>query len=185
MKTTLTQKLIIALITLTLSAGRGALAQFILGEPTSLGEHMETGGELAPELSADGLTLYYQKNNYSGNPDIYAATRDCLDCPWTDPQPVIFNTDRGEASPALSPDGLELYFDDGHRPGYPAPVRPYLAAYKPIANLAHMHLRQIKSDRIEELLRSHGDRLDPYTKAHLVDASERIEKALNAQFIQR
>lgn len=63
--------------------------------------------------------------------------------------------------------------------------RGFLAAYKPIANLSHMHLRQIKSNRIEEVLRSHGNSLDSYSKAHLVDASERIEKALDAQFIQK
>ncbi len=111
---------------LMLTRGQLAVAQFILGEPTNLGESIGaiSGTEYAPELSADGLTLYYQKGRYSGNPDIYVTTRDSLDGAWKEPQPVAFNTDRGEASPALSPDGRELYFDDGHRPYYPAPVRP-------------------------------------------------------------
>jgi len=110
---------------LMLTRGQLAVAQFILGEPTHLGEPIETSrNEFGPDLSADGLTLYYQKGTYAGNPDIYSVTRDSLDGAWKDPQPVAFNTDRGEGSPALSPDGRELYFSDGNRPGYPAPVRP-------------------------------------------------------------
>ncbi len=62
--------------------------------------------------------------------------------------------------------------------------RDYSAAYKPIINLAHMQLRDIKTNKIEKALRSVGERLDPYTKAHLIDTSERIEKALDAQYLQ-
>ena len=63
---------------------------------------------------------------YNENPDIYVATRDSVGDPWTDPQSIgpAVNTQFGEASPSISPDGRELYFSDGHREGYPEPLRP-------------------------------------------------------------
>ncbi|MBM4108521.1 MAG: DUF5117 domain-containing protein [Phycisphaerae bacterium] len=51
---------------------------------------------------------------------------------------------------------------------------------KPISNLAVARLRQIK-ERIDAGLKN--TTLDPYTSAHLSEASKRIEQALNAQFI--
>jgi hypothetical protein len=56
------------------------------------------------------------------------------------------------------------------------------AAYKAIANLALMRLREIK-EKTAKILESGGDKLDPYTKAHLTEVNEQIAKALNAQYI--
>ena len=53
-------------------------------------------------------------------------------------------------------------------------------AYKPISNLVCRQLRQIKDMRIKPVLEK---ALDPYTRAHLDDAVEKIEKALEAQYI--
>ncbi len=57
------------------------------------------------------------------------------------------------------------------------------AAAKPVQNLAVMQLGQIK-DRIDSLMSGSGkSRIDPYTTAHLMSASDRIERALDAQYI--
>ncbi|HAC92665.1 MAG TPA: hypothetical protein DCF63_18845 [Planctomycetaceae bacterium] len=56
------------------------------------------------------------------------------------------------------------------------------AANKAITNLAVMQLKDLKS-RIEKLLEKSGDQLDTYSRAHLVESSERMEKALDAEYI--
>ncbi|MCI0638301.1 MAG: zinc-dependent metalloprotease [Gemmataceae bacterium] len=56
------------------------------------------------------------------------------------------------------------------------------AASKPIANLAAQQLRQL-SAKIDKALKADQTQVDPYTKAHLVDAHGRIAKALEAQYI--
>ena len=58
------------------------------------------------------------------------------------------------------------------------------SAYKPIANLVTDKLRQIKDD-IDNALDNNGANLDPYTRAHLKDASMQIEKALESQYIYK
>lgn len=57
------------------------------------------------------------------------------------------------------------------------------AAYKPISNLATLHLRDL-NERISGVLKSPAARrLDAYTRAHLAEAEMRISKALEAQYI--
>jgi hypothetical protein len=56
------------------------------------------------------------------------------------------------------------------------------AASNPVANLATWQLRQLQAT-IEKKLKKHGDRIDPYTVAHLADAQMRIEAALDADYI--
>ncbi|HAO00107.1 MAG TPA: hypothetical protein DCQ98_22910 [Planctomycetaceae bacterium] len=56
------------------------------------------------------------------------------------------------------------------------------AAYKPIATLALVQLQGLK-DRIDGTVGGAGDKLDPYTRAHLVEASMRIAKAVDAGFV--
>ncbi len=56
------------------------------------------------------------------------------------------------------------------------------AAYKAISNLCVMELRELK-DEIDKDLEAGKDGLDPYSKAHLYEASQRIGKALDADFI--
>jgi len=56
------------------------------------------------------------------------------------------------------------------------------AALKPISDLAAMSLRDLQS-RVDEYLESAGDKLDPYSRAHLVDAQQRIERALDADYM--
>lgn len=62
------------------------------------------------------------------------------------------------------------------------PDAGFTAAYKPISNLAMMQLRGLK-DRIDATL-EHGDsKLDAYTNGHLTEASIRIAKVLDADYI--
>lgn len=56
------------------------------------------------------------------------------------------------------------------------------AAYKAISNLCMMQLTELKKS-IDGVLESKDDALDPYTKAHLAEATQRIEKALDADYV--
>ncbi len=55
------------------------------------------------------------------------------------------------------------------------------AAYKPISNLARMELRTL-ANRITTSLGKCGDKMDAYTKAHLSESKDRIERALEAGY---
>ncbi|MFH1716763.1 MAG: zinc-dependent metalloprotease [Planctomycetota bacterium] len=61
------------------------------------------------------------------------------------------------------------------------------AAYKPIANLVIEKLRDIKENKIDRVLETESlsKNLDPYTKAHLRDASMQIKRTLEAQYIYK
>ncbi len=56
------------------------------------------------------------------------------------------------------------------------------AAYKPISNLARLELQSISRIAIEKRLKSCGDKMDAYSKAHLMEVTERIERALDASY---
>jgi hypothetical protein len=55
------------------------------------------------------------------------------------------------------------------------------AAYKPISNLARMELRSL-SDRIKASLDKCGNKMDAYTRAHLTETKERVDRALEAGY---
>jgi hypothetical protein len=59
------------------------------------------------------------------------------------------------------------------------------SAYKPIADLAIEKLRQIKVDKIDPVLKTSDENLDPYTRAHLSDSSMQIQKALEAHYVYK
>jgi hypothetical protein len=56
------------------------------------------------------------------------------------------------------------------------------AAHKPIANLALEDIRKLRASA-ENCQKQNGDKLDPYTHAHLAEIQEVIDKALNAEII--
>jgi len=56
------------------------------------------------------------------------------------------------------------------------------AAYNAISDLVMEKLRQIRQ-KIEAVTKAGADNLDPYTRAHLKDASTRIQKALDADYV--
>ena len=99
-------------------------AQLLLGTPQIVPGVETSRGEYSPEMSADGRTLYFTNGNYANGADIWAVTRDSVNHPWNQPYAIdAVNTSRGEASPTISPDGRELYFDDAHRAGFADPFR--------------------------------------------------------------
>jgi hypothetical protein len=55
-------------------------------------------------------------------------------------------------------------------------------AYKPIANLASFELDRILK-KIDNVLTKGGNKLDPYTRSHLAELKEQVEKRRDAQFI--
>ncbi len=56
------------------------------------------------------------------------------------------------------------------------------ASQKPISNLATAHLRDLKK-QVDQVLEDEGVTPDPYSQSHLSEASIRIEKALDADYI--
>jgi len=82
------------------------------GEPTSLDRLNTDAGEGRPWLSVDELTLYFSSNR-AGGPggfDLFVATRDDVASPFAEPMRLSISTSGEEFSPALTSDGLSLYF---------------------------------------------------------------------------
>lgn len=70
----------------------------------------ETGN---PTLTADLLEIYFtsERDGGAGDVDVWTARRASADEPFGPPEPVVaVNTDGFETSPAVSLDGLELWF---------------------------------------------------------------------------
>jgi hypothetical protein len=96
--------------------GGTAKADFTFGESIQLGEPIWYPGH-DPQgccFSGDGLELYFSSNRPGGygRKDIWVATREALDASWGEPvnlgSPV--NDAGSQIEPAISPDGLELYY---------------------------------------------------------------------------
>ncbi len=67
-------------------------------------------------LTADGRGIYFHREGAS-QPDIYFATRESVSDPFGAPFPVPdLNTINDDSDPALSADGMELFFNSD-RPG--------------------------------------------------------------------
>ena len=56
------------------------------------------------------------------------------------------------------------------------------AAYKPISNLSQLQLKEL-DEKIGRFLEERGGKADPYTRAHLSQVHDLIEKALAAEYI--
>ena len=107
---------------LVLALARGiAEADFTLGTPTNLGSivnspHMES----SPDISADGLELYFTSNRPGGlgGNDIWVTKRPSIDSAWGKPVNLgpIVNSSAAESTPTISRDGLSLYFCDWRDP---------------------------------------------------------------------
>ena len=85
------------------------------GPPECLGPVVNSQNEeLSPEISADGLSLYFCSNRpggYGGR-DLWVTTRKTMNDPWDSPMNLgpTFNSGDSEQSPSISADGLSLYF---------------------------------------------------------------------------
>jgi len=73
----------------------------------------------APEISADGLSLYFSSTRVGGHggTDIWVAKRATKDDPWGEPLSLGPNVNSGsdDWSPSISTDGLTLVFSRGFR----------------------------------------------------------------------
>jgi len=116
--------ILIVLPSLVAFAEAPAYAELVFGTPRNLGSPINTPGiEVGPNLSADGLTLYFvsdRPGGHSGAPELWMSARTATPGPWASPVnlgPAV--NSHSAASPSISADGLELYFDSGTelRPG--------------------------------------------------------------------
>ncbi len=96
-------------------AAEVANADFTFGTPTNLGPPIWSGYD--PQgccFSPDGLELYFSSTRPGGygSWDIWVASRETVDAPWGEliNLGANVNSQAGEIEPAISPDGLELYF---------------------------------------------------------------------------
>jgi len=99
------------------------------GVPVNLGPMVNSAAdEYYPEISADGLSLYFSDGLWSwdvnprqggfGQSDIWVATRETTDDDWGTPVNLgqTINSSAYECDPSISIDGLSLYFGS-NRPG--------------------------------------------------------------------
>ncbi|MFB0556117.1 MAG: M56 family metallopeptidase [Phycisphaerae bacterium] len=95
----------------------------IFGNPVHLGPTVNSSAEeYDPSISADELELYF--NSYRpdglGQADLWVTTRKTKADPWGSPVnlgPTI-NSPAGDKTPAISADGLSLYFSSARSGGY-------------------------------------------------------------------
>ena len=86
--------------------------------PINLGPVVNSSSyDFHPEVSADGLTLYFQSNRPggSGGHDLWMTTRSTKDDPWSTPVNLgsTINTSGWDGHPNISADGLALFFASG------------------------------------------------------------------------
>ena len=87
--------------------------------PTNVTEVNSTSGDFDPEISSDGLTLYFDSDRPGGvgDRDIWAATRPDTGSAFGSPANVSeVNTTSVDHDPTISSDGLTLYLSS-ERPG--------------------------------------------------------------------
>ena len=92
------------------------------GPPVNLGLPVNSSSDdFSEDISADGLELYFGSNRPGGSGyDIWVAKRPTIEDAWTTPinlGPQV-NSSAAEGCPAISDDGLELYFWSTRSGGY-------------------------------------------------------------------
>jgi len=85
------------------------------GEPVNLGSTINSSAfEVGSSISTDGLSLIFDSNRSGGygRYDLYASTRPTLSDPWSTPVNLgsTVNSSAWDYAPALSADGLSLFF---------------------------------------------------------------------------
>ncbi len=94
-----------------------ANADYIFGTPTNLGPTINSSSfDFKPSIRADGLEMYIVSNRDGGEGtyDIWVLTRVTIEDDWGAPTNLgaPINTPDWQTGPAISADGLELYFND-------------------------------------------------------------------------
>lgn len=92
-------------------------ADFTFGPPQNLGSVLNgPAADCCPNLSADGLTLYFSSGRPGGlgDYDIWSSTRPGVDVEWGAPvnMGAPINSIYYDAYPCISGDGLTLYFSE-------------------------------------------------------------------------
>lgn len=108
--------------------------------PVNLGPVVNSSSaDQSPEVSKDGLSLYFQSNRAGGegNTDLWVSRRSSEDDPWGEAVNLgeVINSPAVESRPSLSRDGHWLFFSS-NRPGgsTPGPGLDLWASYR-----AHVH----------------------------------------------
>jgi hypothetical protein len=117
------KKTVLVMVALTLSmVVERVKADFIFNESSKVPNINTPSGDGCGSITSDGLELYISSSYpYGGDEchsDIYVATRSTIKDAWSTPTKLgpPVNTDGPENYPCISPDGLELYFNDGWSP---------------------------------------------------------------------
>ena len=114
---------LVLVLTLGLTAAV-ANADFIFGEPTNLGQPVNSSyADTLPSISADGLEMYFDSYNRPGGYggwDTWVTRRKTIDDDWSTPvnlgPPV--NSSAWDGAPCISADELEFYFCSQRPGGY-------------------------------------------------------------------
>ena len=88
---------------------RAALSEYLFGEPTKVPNLSSDLQEKWPQISRDGLALYFVSDG-----DIWMSHRTTVNEPWSAPSALDgpVNSTSTQTTPSISSDGLELYFSD-------------------------------------------------------------------------
>jgi hypothetical protein len=94
------------------------------GPATAISELNSSGNDFAPDIRHDGLEIFFSSNRAGGVGvgDIWAATRDAVDAPWSTPVnlgPTV-NTSAQDGQPSLSADRKTLIFQSNRAGGFGA-----------------------------------------------------------------
>ena len=114
---------VVGIVVAMVTGGQNAKADFTFGEPTNLGPTVNTPGhDYRPNISTDGLDLYFHSDRPGGNGDydLWTTTRHTTNDPWGEPINLgsTVNSSARDQSPSISADGLSLYFASRRPGGY-------------------------------------------------------------------
>jgi len=92
-------------------------------EPINLGSTINSSYvEIRPDISADGLTLFFSSDRPGGygDLDLWLTTRKTQDEPWEPPVNLgaILNSSYRDGGPCIASDGLALFFQSDRPGGY-------------------------------------------------------------------
>jgi Tol biopolymer transport system component len=92
------------------------------GPATALTELNSSANDARPTIRHDGLEIFFFSGRAGGRGgnDLWVATRDTVDAPWSTPDNVgaPVNTSADENRPGLSPDGETLMFSSNRSGGF-------------------------------------------------------------------
>ena len=122
-KLVISRSLLIVYMAVATISAVSVKADFTFGSLTNLGPTVNSSaGAEDPEISADGLKLYFNSNRTGGygKGDIWVTSRATIEDNWEIPVnlgPTV-NSSSDDFAPDVSPDGLILYFASDRPGGY-------------------------------------------------------------------